>query len=344
MSEVQIRKYGVLGHITLSRPKYLNSLTIEMVKKIEFALDEWQFDKEVVAVVIDALGEKAFCAGGDILELYDQGKRGNFEYGKNFWRLEYRLNAKIANYRKPFVSLMQGFTMGGGVGISCHGSYRIVSEDTVIALPECGIGLVPDVGGSYLLCKAPKGVGIYLGITGTRMTAGDAIYCKFADYFIPRNHWSKVICGIANNGEVEKTIKKYALTPPNSGLEELTPTIQKVMKNNDLNSLYKSMSTESKLKDGFKRLKNNSPLSIAFTNKMLRMPETAKNIESALEIEYRFTSRAQEMTDFQEGVRALVIDKDKKPIWKHKSLGLVTKEELDELFVPIDEEAERRLE
>ncbi len=233
--------------------------------------------------------------------------------------------------------------MGGGVGISCHCSHRIVSEDSVIALPECGIGLVPDVGGSYLLRQSPQGVGIYLGLTGTRMTAGDAIYCKFADYFVPKSNWLKIVTGIANNGDVEEIIKRYALTPPISNLERLTPTIKKIMRTDDLLKLYERLSKETQLIDGFNRLKKNSPLSMAFTNKMLRMPETSRNIESALEIEYRFTSRAQEMTDFQEGVRALAIDKDKNPQWKHKSLELVTKEELEELFAPINDETKRRL-
>ena len=140
--DIHIRRMGRAGRITLHRPKALNALTYPMAVAIEKALDDWRDDDAVKLVVIDAEGDKAFCAGGDIQDLYRTAVEGNFEYGRTFWRDEYRLNAKIAAYPKPFVALMQGFVMGGGVGISCHGSHRIACENTQIAMPECGIGLV----------------------------------------------------------------------------------------------------------------------------------------------------------------------------------------------------------
>ena len=149
MEEVKIRVEGLVGRIILNRPKVLNSLTANMLSTIERALDGWQNDDNIAAVIISAKGEKAFCAGGDITNIYTEALKQNFEYGKLFWINEYRLNLKISEYPKPFVALMQGFTMGGGVGISCHGSHRVVGENSVIAMPECGIGLVPDVGGSH---------------------------------------------------------------------------------------------------------------------------------------------------------------------------------------------------
>ena len=147
--DISIRIVNHVGRITLNRPKALNALTYAMCAAIEKALDEWVAGDDVETGVIDAEGDRAFCAGGDIADLYASGKAGDYDYGRKFWADEYRLNAKIANLAIPYVAIMDGITMGGGVGISVHGSDRIVTERSMIAMPECGIGLVPDVGGSH---------------------------------------------------------------------------------------------------------------------------------------------------------------------------------------------------
>ena len=209
MSEdIFIRKSGYVGHITLNRPEVLNSLTYSMILSIENSLIEWETDEGIALVIIDAKGDRAFCAGGDIQILYENGFNKNFAYGQKFWADEYRLNEKIANYKKPFVAFMQGFTMGGGVGVSCHGSHRIVGETSKIAMPECSIGLVPDVGGSFLLAKLPGNIGTFLGVTGKRMKASDAIYCGFADYFIPETKWEDLKENLFNTGNID-WIKKF---------------------------------------------------------------------------------------------------------------------------------------
>src|SRR6056300_1702778 len=176
MTDIHIRITGRAGRITLNRPKALNALTYDMCLAMEQALLAWRDDPAVDMVVIDATGDRAFCAGGDIADLYASGLRGDYAYGQTFWAAEYRLNALIYHYPKPYIAFMQGFTMGGGVGISCHGSHRIVGETSQIAMPECGIGLIPDVGGSYILACAPGYLGEYLGLTAARMAAADAIY------------------------------------------------------------------------------------------------------------------------------------------------------------------------
>ncbi|MBT4871875.1 MAG: enoyl-CoA hydratase/isomerase family protein, partial [Marinovum sp.] len=165
MNDIHIRMTGRAGRITLQRPDALNAMTYEMCTAMEAALIDWQTNDAVDLVIIDALGTRAFCAGGDIADLYQSGLDKNYAFGQKFWADEYRLNSLIAGYPKPFIALMQGFTMGGGVGISCHGSHRIVGETSQIAMPECGIGLVPDVGGSYILSRAPGYLGEYLGLT-----------------------------------------------------------------------------------------------------------------------------------------------------------------------------------
>ena len=154
MSDIDIRVHGRVGRITLNRPKALNALTWEMCRAIERALDAWAADDAVAMLLIEGEGEKAFCAGGDLAEMYASGRRGDWSYGRRFWTDEYRMNLKLFRFPKPVASFLQGFTMGGGVGVGCHGSHRIVGETSKIAMPECGIGLVPDVGGSLILACA----------------------------------------------------------------------------------------------------------------------------------------------------------------------------------------------
>ena len=180
MKNLIIKVENNVGQITLNRPNALNALTYEMILQIEETLDNW-LSENIDLVIIDAVGEKAFCAGGDITDLYQSGLEKKFSYGQQFWLDEYRLNEKLFNYPKPIVSFMQGFTMGGGVGLGCHVSHRIVCESSRIAMPECAIGLVPDVGGSYILAKAKNFLGEYLATTGFRMDSSDAIMVGLDD-------------------------------------------------------------------------------------------------------------------------------------------------------------------
>ena len=179
MSDIDVRIEGKAGRITLTRPKALNSLTAEMLEAIGDALTAWEHDDAVALVLIDAEGERAFAAGGDIVDLYKTGRAGDFGFGQRFWADEYRLNARIASYPKPYVAVMHGFTMGGGVGVSALGSHRIVTDSSQIAMPEVGIGLVPDVGGSKLLAHAPGCAGAYLGMTTDAHGAGGCNLCRF---------------------------------------------------------------------------------------------------------------------------------------------------------------------
>ena len=334
MSEdIFIRKSGYVGHITLNRPEVLNSLTYSMILSIENALIEWETDEGIALVIIDAKGDRAFCAGGDIQILYENGFNKNFAYGQKFWADEYRLNEKIANYKKPFVAFMQGFTMGGGVGVSCHGSHRIVGETSKIAMPECSIGLVPDVGGSFLLAKLPGNIGTFLGVTGKRMKASDAIYCGFADYFIPETKWEDLKENLFNTGNID-WIKKFQGSTEVSEIENSFSQISEAMVD------VSTKNIESRLQHPFfekdlSALRFNSPISVAYTISMLKMEKVRTNISDALDAEYSFTARSQEFGDFQEGIRAAVIDKDKNPLWKHKSLADVSEEDLQPFFQTI---------
>ncbi len=334
MPDVRISRMGAIGRITLSRPKSLNSLTENMISEIENALENWRDNINVLAVVIDAEGEKAFCAGGDITDIFNQAKKGNFKFGQNFWSKEYRLNLKIARYPKPYIAFMQGFTMGGGVGISCHGSHRIVGENSIISMPECGIGLVPDVGGSHLLARLDNNIGVFLGTTAYRMNVADSIFCKFADYYIPTKFWPVMIENLADAEHIETVINKYRHESPDSPIKKLVESIDEVMSPPDYKQLEERMLKHPKLLKSLQSLQKNSPLSVAYTYLMLQLPEVANKLESALQIEYRYTSRAQEKTDFIEGIRAMVIDKDQNPQWMHRSLSEVDVSDVKSLLAP----------
>jgi enoyl-CoA hydratase/carnithine racemase len=318
-TDIHIRKEGRAGRITLTRPKALNALSYDMATAIEAALEDWRSDDDVAVILIDATGDKAFCAGGDIQQLYDTGRAGDYGFGRRFWADEYRLNAKIARYPKPYVALMQGFVMGGGVGISCHGSHRVTCESTQIAMPECGIGLVPDVGGSLILARAPGRLGEYLGTTGSRMGPDDAIHAGFADVYVPELKWDALTAALVETGD-PAVIAAHAETPPPGALRALSPQIDRHFGGETLHDILNALRAEDSdfARDTLKLLSRNSPLSMACAIEMIhRLRGPAADIARALGLEYRFTYRAMEQADFLEGIRAAIIDKDRKPNWKH---------------------------
>jgi enoyl-CoA hydratase/carnithine racemase len=303
---------------------------------IDAAMRNWRDDDSVDLVVIDAVGDKAFCAGGDIAELYDTGMRGDFAYGRKFWRDEYRLNALIAEYPKPVVSFMQGFVMGGGVGIGCHASHRIVDDSTRIAMPECGIGLVPDVGGSYLLARAPGHLGEYLGLTGARMAAGDAIMAGFADTFVPRDGWHDLIEMLEASGDVVH-VARHCVEPPKAVMSSHLEQIERLFAKGTLGGITEQLREEQGefAENTSKILLRNSSLSMACTAKIiqtLRKPDNT--IRTALALEYRFTHRAMQQGDFLEGIRAQIIDKDRNPVWQYGN-GAVPEQAIAQMLAPL---------
>ena len=324
MADIDIRTVGRAGRITLTRPKALNAMSYEMCMVIDTALRNWCEDDAVDLIIFDAKGDKAFCAGGDIAELYDTGTKGDYDYGRTFWRDEYRLNALIFEYPKPVISFLQGFTMGGGVGIGCHGSHRIVGESSKVSMPECSIGLVPDVGGSLMLALAPGRLGEYLGTTGHRMGPGDAIYAGFADHFIPQSHWPDLIEILEASG-CTNIIEKHTETPPNGKLAEIQSQIDWFFDGESLTDILKKLRSDdqefsTKILDTLQR---NSPISMACTVEMLHQLRGANlTLRKALDMEYRFTYRAMEYGDFLEGIRAQIIDKDRNPNWQFADLDI----------------------
>lgn len=335
MSEIDIRVVGAAGRITLNRPAALNALTYPMITAIEAALDAWRGDPTVALVVIDAAGDKAFCSGGDIAEMYRTGTAGDFAYGRRFWADEYRLNAKIAAYPKPYVALMQGFTMGGGVGVSCHGSHRVVCETSRIAMPECGIGLIPDVGGSLLLARAPGRLGSFLGATGHRMGPADAIYAGFADAFVPRDAWPAVLAALEDTGDVS-AIARAARDPKESDLRRRLDEVASAFPPGmpDLSAATDEVATA---------LARQSPLSVACGLAAIEAARGPGGIAAALATEFRYTYRCMEHGDFLEGIRAAIVDKDRSPRWRYPTLADVSETDVAAMLAPLGD-AELNLE
>lgn len=319
MSDIHIRLDGRAGRITLQRPQALNAMTYEMCMAIDAALRAWRRDDAVHLILFDAEGDKAFCAGGDIAELYRTGRAGDFGYGQRFWRDEYRLNALIFEYPKPVVSFLQGFTMGGGVGIGCHGGHRIVGDTSRIAMPECGIGLMPDVGGTLMLAQAPGRLGEYLGTTGTRMGPGDAIHAGFADHYIPETDWPDLIAHLCRTGEAGE-IARRARPAPDAPLADIQAQIDALFGGHGLADIRASLRADDGevARASLSALDRSAPLSAAATVEALhRLRGPGLSIRRALEMEYRFTYRAMEHGDFLEGIRAQIIDKDRTPKWQY---------------------------
>ena len=336
MTDILIRKTGRAGRITLNRPKALNALTYQMCLDIEAALDAWRADDAVALVVIDAAGDKAFSAGGDIAEMYRTGTAGDFTYGRKFWADEYRLNAKIAEYPKPYVAFMQGFTMGGGVGVSCHGSHRIVGDTSQIAMPECGIGLIPDVGGSYLLSRAPGRLGEYVGTTGFRMGPGDAIHAGFADSYVPEIAWPDLILALEMTGEVAALAQAARLAPPGllAGREDFA---NRHFRGAGIGDVVRSLRSDDgeTAAEALKLLSRQSPLAIACAYEAIGRVRGLPGIRAALEMEYRYTYRSMEYGDFIEGIRAAIIEKDRTPAWRHADATAVPATDVTRMLMPL---------
>jgi enoyl-CoA hydratase/carnithine racemase len=316
--EVLIRREGRAGRITMNRPAALNALTHAMVGRIADALAIWRDDPDVGLVVLDGAGERALCAGGDVRALYDSRAQGS-SLARAFWSQEYRLNATIGRCPKPFVAIQDGIVMGGGIGLSGHARHRIVTERSRLAMPETGIGLIPDVGGTWLLGHAPGETGVYLGLTGEPMGAADAIYAGFADALIPSAQLPRLVARLVDvdGGPVEAAIAGLAEKPEGPPLAARRADIDRVFGRPTVEAMVEalaSMPGDWALGTAT-TLAQKSPKSLKLTLAAIRNARSLGSLEAALNVEYRLTVRLFEDGEFPEGVRALIVDKDRKPNW-----------------------------
>jgi enoyl-CoA hydratase/carnithine racemase len=336
--EVLIRREGRAGRITMNRPKALNALTYPMIGRIWNALSAWRDDPAVDLVVLDGTGERALCAGGDVRALYDSRAEGSGR-ARAFWREEYRLNALIGRYPKPYVAIMDGIVMGGGIGLSGHARHRIVTERSQLAMPETGIGLIPDVGGTWLLADAPGAVGVYLGLTGETMRAADAIYAHFADVFIPSAEIPRLVERLvdAKGGSVGGAIRALTEDAGPSPLTERRADIDRAFGGDSVEAMLGALSgmPGEWAQKTAAALAQKSPKSMKLTLAAIRNAQRLGSLEEALNVEFRLCVRLFEDGEFIEGVRALIVDKDRSPKWSPARLEEVGAETVAAYLAPL---------
>ena len=338
--EIIIRREGRAGRLTLDRPQALNAVTLAMIRAMRRTLDTWRNDPMVELVILDGAGSRALAAGGDLRSMFE-ARDDRDRLHRTFWREEYELNALIARYPKPYVAIMDGIVMGGGIGLSAHASHRIVTERSHLAMPETAIGLITDVGGTWLLAQAPGESGVYLGLTGARMSAGDAIWAGFADYFVAGNSLADLITRLCDGGR--EALAAFTAVdrsaPEPSGLADRLEMIGRTFGFARIGDIFPALAEEPGdwARETLAGIKARSPLATVATLTAIRNARTLETLEQALELEYRYVCRLFEGGEFIEGVRALVIDKDKTPRWRPARFEDVSEEMIAALGAPLTE-------
>ncbi len=323
MADIAFAVRGGVGRVVLNRPDALNALTLEMALALDAKLRDWQDDPGLRSVLIRGQGSRAFCAGGDIRRLYDERDGA---YPRQFYRAEYHLNARLHRFAKPYIAFLDGIVMGGGVGVSVHGSHRIATEHTNFAMPETGIGLFPDVGGSYFLSRCPGSLGMYLGLTGARLDAADAIYCGIAQYFMPASQWDAL--------GAPDTIVAQPIEP--SKLAAHRALIDRCFDKPSVEDILASLAAET---DAFAAvalatLRTKSPTSLKMTHRQIRAGR-GLDFDDCMRMEWRMVNRVITGHDFYEGTRAAIIDKDRAPRWQPARLEDVTDDAVATYFAPL---------
>ena len=334
--EIQFEERGGIGLITLNKPKAMNAVSLAMIEAISAKLDCWAAVDHIAAIAICGAGERAFSAGGDIRELYE--RRGS-DFGEIYYAREYKLDLKIHHYPKPYLALMDGVTMGGGAGVSVHGSHRIVSERTLFAMPETGIGLFPDVGASWFLNRCPGELGMYLALTGYRMGAADAIHAGIGDLFIPSYDQSSLIEALEqadrlDSGTIDRILGGFASDPGTPRLAAHSAEIDRCFGAASVEGILAALEDEGSnwAEEQLQIISTKSPTSLAVTYRQLRQGRKLQRIEQVMAMEYRLAVHFYRGHDFFEGTRALIIDKDGAPNWRPASLSEISEAEIDAYF------------
>ena len=335
-AEIICEQDGAAGLITLNRPQALNALTLDMVRAMRRALDAWADDPHVTRVVVTGAGERAFCAGGDIRHLYELGQAGRRDEALGFWREEYALNVRIKGYPKPYVSLIDGLVMGGGVGVSLHGSHRVAGDRYAFAMPEVGIGFFPDVGATWALPRLPGKAGLYLALTGERVRAADALALGLATHAVPSSAFDDVRAALTAGEPVDAVLASAARDPGEAFLGRERDIVDSCFAGESVEAVLSRLDEAATDGSAFAAktaatIRAKSPTSLCIAFEQMRRGG-ALDFEEAMRTEYRIVSRVVEGHDFYEGVRAAVIDKDGAPNWRPPTLAGVTKADVRRHF------------
>jgi enoyl-CoA hydratase len=325
-ASVIVTTEGALGRVHLNRPEALNSLTAEMVRLIADGLDVLETDPSVKAIALTGAGDRALCAGGDIKLIWHTGRKEP-DIAKAFWAAEYRLNARINRLQKPWIAIMDGICMGGGVGLSVHASHRVVTERTRFAMPETGIGFFPDVGATWALSHAPQGMGLWIGLTGATIDAADTIAAGLADTMVPSDAVPALLSDLASGLTPDAALATHAADPGPSALAANAALIERAFLADSIADILATLRADGTdfATATLAQLSRKSPTSLVLTLHLLRAARGSPDLEACLDREFAAAMVVLTGHDFYEGVRAAVIDKDRSPRWCPAQL-----EEVDE--------------
>lgn len=340
--DILFERRGVAGLVTLNRPRALNAVTLGMVRALARQLQEWERDPTVTRVVVSASGDRAFSAGGDIRALYDLGRAGAHRQMLPFWREEYTLNAFIKNYRKPYVSLVDGIVMGGGVGLSVHGSHRVAGDRYRFAMPEVGIGFFPDVGATWFLPRLPGELGTYCALTGERFDAADAMAASLATHRVPSARFDALRDALCTEEEPDAAVSALAVPAGEGGLTKVRAAIDRLFQRDDVEQILDALDGEARSgsvdADMAARtaatIRAKSPTSLKLALAQVRVGKSL-SFSECMKTEFRIVSRLIHGHDFYEGVRAVIVDKDNAPHWQPDAFAAVTRQEVDRHFAPL---------
>ncbi len=334
--EIRFEVIGKAGVVTLTRTKALNALTENMVHALAAALEAWEKDDAIRCVLVKAEG-RAFCAGGDIMNVYRAGKEGNVLVG--FFADEYRMNAQLARFPKPYVALIDGIVMGGGVGISVHGSHRVMTGNAIVAMPEVGIGFFPDVGGSHALSRLPGSFGMYMALTGNRVRQGDALAVGLATHAIDAESQQALIEALTASGDVDEVLRKFSVVAAPQTDAATFDAIARHFSRDTLDEVLESLKKDAERGDDFaaatlSTMLSRSPTSLRVTWRQIR-EGAALSMDECMRMEFRVLNRMLAGKDFYEGIRAALIDKGSTPVWDPASLDEVSEADVDAYFAAL---------
>ncbi|ATO65100.2 enoyl-CoA hydratase/isomerase family protein [Mycobacterium avium] len=336
--EVLTEVDGNVGLITLNRPKAINSLNQPMIDALSAVLTDWARDDKVRAVLLSGAGDRGLCAGGDVVSIYHSARKDGVE-ARRFWRDEYQLNAQISEFAKPYVAVMDGIVMGGGVGVSAHANTRVVTDTSKVAMPEVGIGFIPDVGGVYLLSRAPGGLGLHAALTGAPFSGADAIAMGFADHYVPHADVEAFRRAVVADG-VESALAKYAVEPPPSELAAQRDWIDECYAGQTVEDIVAALRGHgaSPAHDAADLIATRSPIALSVTLAAVRRAADLPTLKDVLVQDYRVSSASLRSHDLVEGIRAQLIDKDRNPQWSPARLADVTAADVEAYFAPVDDD------
>jgi len=348
-SEILLERRDGLGIVTLNRPRALNTLTLGMYRTLDPKLVAWGRDPEVRAIIVRGAGDRAFCAGGDVRAIYDarHHPKGAGDYKADFFREEYWLIERVHRFPKPYVALMDGVAMGGGMGVSVNGSHRVATERSLCAMPEVHIGLFPDVGATRYLNFCPGKIGMYLALTGARVKAADMLLCGFATHYVRHERIEALVAAMGSvtwrageeRAQVDALLAEFRDDPGPAPLAALRPAIDRCFSQPSVQAIHAALGREDGdwARDARVAIDRASPISLAFTFHQMKIGERGVDIEAALALEYRMTQHVMAAHDFYEGIRALLVDKDQNPRWEHRSIAEVGAAEVARYFENLGE-------